>query len=263
MLPNTGLEAGDVELKALLVCGEDAGDLETALSATGAEYEPVQKYREFRTYRAKAAGAGFTVCLTGLGSASVEVGLTELYMCGARQFVHTGTCGSLGGLIANNSVVLVDEAESHDGASFHYSPGESLRPAGASCLHKAKHILEINGVEYITGRMISTDTFYCMGAARDASGGIARPGLPLKPGFDPPRKFLELKRMLDDKKPYLIDMEAAAFYAICPAVDDDIFFISIKGVANSVPFVPGEQVENTGASLRKAIEAALCVLVNV
>ncbi len=260
MLPNTGLTTKDVGRKVLFVCGEDAEDLTCALDSLGVRHALVKRYREFQTYTISTDSLEATMCLTGLGSASVEVGLTELYLCGARQFVHSGTCGSLSGLVPNGSVVVVDEAESHDGASFHYNPGDPLRPANPDYLKKTKSILLNNGIAFTTGRMISTDTFYCMGAAPDGSGGIRRPGLPLKAELDPPEKFIILKNMLERKMPFLIDMEAAAFYAVCSAVDDNVFYISIKGVANRVPFIEGEQVENTGVCLCNAVEASLCIL---
>jgi uridine phosphorylase len=248
--------------KVVLVCGEDPAETERALTALGFKPRLIKTNREFHTYSIDGDGGGFTVCVTGIGSASVEISITELYKCGARIFAHTGTCGSLSGAAKPGEVALVEQALRFDGASFHYSPGAPGDAVAADPAHNslASAALRDSGIDFIARDIISTDTFYCMGAGKDVDGKTIYPGVPLKKDFFPPPGYSAFKALLDSGKPYVIDMEAAAFLLICSAIDDEIFYVSLKGVSNSVPFEPGEQVAETGAALKAALKAATAVI---
>ncbi len=262
IFPNTGLSVGMIYEKVVLVCGEDPAETARALEALGLKPRLVKSNREFHTYSLDGDGGGFTVCVTGIGSASVEISVTELYKCGARIFAHTGTCGSLSGAGRSGEVALVERALRFDGASFHYSPGAFGEAVAANPSHNsfASAALRAAGIEFISRDIISTDTFYCMGAGKDGDGKIVYPGVPLKKDFFPPPGYAAFKALLDSGIPYVIDMEAAAFLLICSEIDDNIFYVSLKGVSNAVPFEPGEQVAETGAALKSAIEASIAVI---
>ncbi len=262
IFPNTGLSAGMICEKVVLVCGEDPDETVRALEALGLKPRLIKTNREFHTYSVDGNGGGFTFCVTGIGSASVEISVTELYKCGARIFAHTGTCGSLSGAGRPGEVALVEQALRFDGASFHYSPGTPGDAVAANPAHNrlAASAIKDARLRFISRDIISTDTFYCMGAGKDVDGKTVYPGVPLKKDFFPPPGYAAFKALLDSGKPYVIDMEAAAFLLICSAIDDEIFYVSLKGVSNSVPFEPGEQVAETGAALRAALEASIAVI---
>ncbi|HOY64114.1 MAG: Uridine phosphorylase [bacterium ADurb.Bin236] len=262
ILPNTGLSAGMICEKVVLVCGEDPAETGRALAALRFKPRLIKINREFHTYSVDCDDGGFTVCVTGIGSASVEISVTELYKCGARVFAHTGTCGSLSGAGRPGEVALVEQALRFDGASFHYSPGAPGEAVAANPAHNrlAASAIKDASLGFISRDIISTDTFYCMGASKNSDGKTIYPGVPLKKDFFPPPGYAAFKALLDSGKPYVIDMEAAAFLLICSAIDDDIFYVSIKGVSNAVPFEPGEQVAETGAALKAAIEASIAVI---
>ncbi|MFC1474600.1 hypothetical protein ACFLQK_01025 [bacterium] len=260
MLPNTGLTEKEVERKTLLVCGEDKRDVLSALDGMGVEYEPVKEFREFRAYRLAGGSEDMTLCITGLGSASVEILLTELFFCGARAFALAGTCGSLSPEFPVGTLVLASGAERHDGASFHYNADPGPAEADPEFLAIAENLLAGTGVAFKKGRMISTDTFYCMGARTGENGSPEYTGIPLKPEFHPPPAFSALKEIIEKKIPFAIDMETATFYALCSYMKEKVFNIAVKSVANMVPFAGGEQVENTRDALAGAVRAALCIL---
>ncbi|HOC91067.1 MAG TPA: hypothetical protein PKH33_01725 [bacterium] len=262
IFPNTGLSAGMICEKVVLVCGEDPAETEHALAALGFKPRLIKINREFHTYSVDSGSGGFTVCVTGIGSASVEISVTELYKCGARIFAHTGTCGSLSGAGRSGEVALVERAFRFDGASFHYATGKQGDAVAANPSHNrlAASAIKDAILGFISRDIISTDTFYCMGAGKDGDGKTIYPGVPLKKDFFPPPGYAAFKALLDSGKPYVIDMEAAAFLLICSAIDDEIFYVSLKGVSNSVPFEPGEQVAETGAALRAAIAASIAVI---
>lgn len=263
MFPNTGLTSGEVEEKALLVCGDDGAEVIAAMEAAGALLFPVAKLRAFSTYAFSLSPDGaerFTLCIAGPGSANVEIALTELYHCGARKFVLSGTCGALSSVITTGSVVIISEALRRDGASYHYIPGADKIPLSAKMLELAESVLNEAGVVYGVAASVSTDSFYCMGASTGQDGELLYPGIPLKENFNPPEKFLELKKLIESSEKMVIEMESGAFYSICEASSGIRGYVAIKGVSNQVPFVGNEQVEHSGACLVSAISAAIKVL---
>lgn len=263
MFPNTGLTQGEVEEKALLVCGEDEPEVIAAMEAAGAVLFPVAKLRAFSTYAFSLSPEGderFTLCLAGPGSACVEIAMTELYHCGARKFVLSGTCGSLSPEIKTGSVALISKALRRDGASFHYIPDGDEISLSSELRAEVESILKEAGTTFLSEPTVSTDSFYCMGAERGPDGALRYPGIPLKEKYSPPEKFLELKKIIEAGGELLIEMESAAFYSICEASACITRYAAIKGVSNQVPFIENEQVENSGACLKRAIAASLAVL---
>jgi uridine phosphorylase len=74
------------------------------------------------------SGGGDTVEVlavpTGIGTASVEVVVSELIACGARRLLRLGSCGAMVEGIVPGQVVIVTGAVRDEQTSHHYAPAE-------------------------------------------------------------------------------------------------------------------------------------------
>jgi uridine phosphorylase len=61
---------------------------------------------------------------TGIGTASVEVVVSELIACGARRLLRVGSCGSMVEEIVPGQVVIATGAVRDERTSYHYAPAE-------------------------------------------------------------------------------------------------------------------------------------------
>jgi uridine phosphorylase len=61
---------------------------------------------------------------TGIGTASVEVVVSELIACGARRLLRVGSCGSMVEEIVPGQVVIATGAVRDEQTSGHYAPAE-------------------------------------------------------------------------------------------------------------------------------------------
>jgi uridine phosphorylase len=262
--PNLGLSPAATSTRVLLVCGEDPETLNWVTNSIKIVTQPVAHHREFHTSSCTFRGNSFTLCLTGIGSASVEIALSELYQTGGRTFIHTGTAASLhASVLPVGAAVVVASARRDDGASLHYTPGvgqevsghpqalEALTAAATSLRH---HVLRASAV--------SSDAFYGCGAIQ--RNGALEHGSLLPLGDDRPPVSFEawLMPIVRSTEPRCLDMEVATFYMLASLIkpEQGVRWGSIKAISNTIPFVHGEQNEQTEKALRVAVEIAATAL---
>ncbi len=262
--PNLALTPGAVDRDVLLVCGEDPETVYALLEENGVRRRSSVDHREFRTSRCELKGVAFTCCITGLGSASVEVAFSELFATGGRRFVHTGTAATLNPRrIPVGAPVMVEVAIRDDGASLHYVPGTGLRvPGHPEVMAAIAGAAEACGTALIRGVGLSTDAFYGCGARLDRGETLPGSLLPLKDGMAPSSFREWLVPHLQTDHPYCLDMEVSTFYALASCVDHRhrVKWGSVKGISNQVPFIEGEQMRHTETALSGALSLALGAL---
>jgi uridine phosphorylase len=264
--PNLGIEPDSTLPRVLLVCGEDPETVHALMDDRGVRRSATVHHREFHTSHCVRGDVAFTCCITGLGSASVEVAFTELVATGGRDFIHTGTAATLHPeLVPVGAAVVVETAIRDDGASLHYVAGSGLSVRG--------HPEALAAIDRGTAPMpplarvvgLSTDAFYGCGA-REAGGRVVHGSLlPLHAGLVPIGFENWLVPLLRDPRPYCLDMEVSTLYALASCVDETygLRWASVKGISNQIPFRAGEQVELTERALAAGLSAALGALVDL
>jgi uridine phosphorylase len=222
-------------------------------------------HREFYTFKCSAAAAeSFTCCITGIGSASVEIAVNELVATGGRTFIHTGTSATLRpSRLPVGSAAIVDVAVRDDGASLQYVHGKGRRiPAHPVVLKALMNAAESLNIPFRRVTGLSTDAFYACAASKVNGSIVPANLLPLR-GHRPPTGFTSwLLPKLRARKAYCLDMEVATFYTLAQITDPTLRLQwgSVKGVSNQIPFRQGEQNEVTEQVLAKALLVALRAL---
>jgi uridine phosphorylase len=264
--PNLGLEPGTTQRAVLLVCGEDPETVDALMDGWGVRQAATVHHREFHTSRRAWNDVAFTCCITGLGSASVEVAFNELFATGGRDFVHTGTAATLHpDIIPVGIAVVVETAIRDDGASLHYVAGSERRVAGHPDVLSAIEAAADPKASLVRAVGLSADAFYGCGA-REVSGRVGHGSLlPLRAGLVPVGFEHWLLPRLRDPGPYCLDMEVATLYALASCVDErhGVRWGSVKGISNQIPFTDGEQTERTDAALIAGLSIALRAVVRL
>lgn len=262
--PNLGILPGSIQDSVLLITGEDPETVEELLKQLKVSIGQPVRHREFSTAPCSIAGASFTCSLTGLGSASVEVALNELFFGGARTFIHTGTAATLNsGKLPVGRPVIVRYAWRDDGASLHYVAGTHRRVSGhPELLERLRIAAEQLGidVEYAVG--VSTDAFYA-GSAQARGGRLECPTLlPLRDGLVPVDFQEWMLPLLREDERYCLDMEVSTFYTLADLIEASagVRWASVKGISNEIPFQPGQQTEHTERALKAALRVAIAAM---
>lgn len=95
-----------------------------------------------------------------VGGAGCGGELEECIALGSRQITFCGGAGSLHPDITVGKIVLVDSAVRDEGFSYHYLKPSREVYANKKVLEIAKKFLGENEVDYITGKVWTTDAFY-------------------------------------------------------------------------------------------------------
>jgi uridine phosphorylase len=98
------------------------------ISSHFGDLETVRNPRGLTDIGTLDSGGGDTVEVlavpTGIGTASVEVVVSELIACGARRLLRLGSCGAMVEGIVPGQVVIVTGAVRDEQTSHHYAPAE-------------------------------------------------------------------------------------------------------------------------------------------
>ncbi len=101
-----------------------------------------------------------TVISGALGAPAAALALEPLVASGAKDIILLGFCGSLSERLAIGDFVSVAGAYSDEGTSKHYRPKRSAFLPSASLRGEVEEALRASGLEFKTGKIVSTDTPY-------------------------------------------------------------------------------------------------------
>jgi uridine phosphorylase len=228
--PNTGVKDSVLSSNILLCCGEDYGELITALTST--DLEPPREKFFYRCYRFVKFDR-FTLVWTGIGSGCLEPLLYEVLADGPiERIVLIGTAGALSERASTGNAAPITGAIN------------ALNPFSTQSISVEKPSREFNG-DGLT--IASSDLYY--GFSSFNSQLIER----LHTSFRGLRsRFEEIKDRAD-----LIDMETAQFYTLCRIYGNSrLSYVAFKGAANSAA-KPSDQTLYSLAVLKSALKQGL------
>ncbi len=231
----------------LMISGEDFTLVKSILKEIGIEISKEHRAREFSVFHSLIESKEFSIVITGLGSASIELATQELLQSGVDTIILAGTCG------ASKDYKIGEPVFIESGAFERGSPNYYKEFKGKkSCVHPDF----INSLpELKRGSIISSDSFY-------AIGGILKEGkiiyLGAKTRIEPiwVNKF---RKLYNSKSSYLIDMETAFFYAF-GEIFENFKFCAIKGVSNYVPFNPINIIKEERLALKNSISSSILLI---
>ncbi len=111
-------------------------------------------------YRASWKGCDFALYLSRVGAAGCVGMLEDIFVFGAKAVVVFGTCGVLDGSIRDCGVILPTSAVRDEGTSYHYAPASETIAVNVDTLSAAERVFNDLGVEYVKGKVWTTDGFY-------------------------------------------------------------------------------------------------------
>lgn len=238
--PNTGVRDIFLSADMILCCGEDWGELLTALAEVTAE-KPYLLH-EYRCYRV-AKFASFSLIWSGMGTGCLEPLLYELRdVPFLRNIVLVGTAGAVSTDRIKLGEVCFCEFAFLGGAAVHLPDSRfPLTPRFEGDL--------VTQARLKGARVASTDYYY--GFSRNPPSQVLRSADAILEGA--------VAQLFD--KVDLIDMETAQFYHFCRALfpGDRLHFIALKGAANSLS-EQALQTDNSPSVLRAALEASFVLL---
>jgi len=95
-----------------------------------------------------------------LGAPAAALTLEPLVASGAKDVILLGFCGSLSERFAIGDFVSVAGAYSDEGTSKHYRPKRTAFVPSASLKGEVEEALRASGLEFKTGKIVSTDAPY-------------------------------------------------------------------------------------------------------
>jgi uridine phosphorylase len=122
--------------------------------------EEVGGNREYLTITGSYKGLKLTACSTGMGSASTEVAMIELFQHGVRNFIRVGTSGGLGPAIDPGDLIIVSGAVRYSGAADAYVPANYPAVAHHEMVLALIEAAESPNYRYHVGIGLSLDSFY-------------------------------------------------------------------------------------------------------
>ena len=154
----------------------------------------VDSHAKYKKYNCEAdiyALQGEDLCYItqfGSGAPGMTMALEVLIALGVKEFVFIGLAGSLQEEVQPADIVLCEEALCDDGTSPCYTTRETSRPSKMLFTKLAKQ-LKANGKDFHLGRNWTTDAIF--------------------------RETKEEVKHYQKKDVLTVEMEAAAFYAVC------------------------------------------------
>jgi uridine phosphorylase len=261
------INENDIAENMLVVFGEDPLKVKKSLEKKGYAVNDVSHSREFHTFYAKSKSDEFPFIVAGLGSASVECVLSELAMLNGQSnpgssinLVLGGTCGaSPNHYKIGDAVPIAEGLVNNSGSYSFYSSGRKkvFRPSSDLFTLTTKLFSELEGREPKGHRMTSSDAFYGFGCLLDGTKPFYS-GAKLE-GGQMPAGFVNFERLYQSRKPYLIDMETAFFYAFCNRLSG-LKGVAIKGVSNYVPFDPSNYIGDEDKALNSSLDKCVKVI---
>lgn len=116
--------------------------------------------REYRSLRGTYRGVPVLAMSTGMGGASMAIGVEELRNIGITHMIRIGSCGALQEGIGLGDLILVDGVVRDDGASLTYAPASFPGVADpdllAGCIRSGRE----KGFRCHVGLCRSHDSFY-------------------------------------------------------------------------------------------------------
>ena len=152
-----GFERADFRVKPV-VLGTFHPDL-TRFLAQSANAEPAERWAAWK-------GDGFviddavTLLTLPIGAPSTVAMMEELYACGMRTLITTGSSGSLQPHAPIGSIVLPAQAIREEGTSHHYAPHDVPAVADPEALAVIRERLDELAIPYIEGMHWTTDAIY-------------------------------------------------------------------------------------------------------
>lgn len=157
-----------------------------------------------------------------MGSASVEVVLSEPSILGVSNLVLTGSCGASYDYDLGSAKILTEASANNPGVIRYYGDtGAGPYYPDAALLKTADEL----GLGYAA--MLSSDAFYGFGCLPDEQKKPVYVGGRMQ--YEP-EGFREFRELYESASTYLIDMEVAHVYALAALFE--MRAIAIKGVSN-------------------------------
>jgi uridine phosphorylase len=234
----------DVTEVVMVVFGEDNTKIQETLKSVDQEPFLTRHTREFNTYRVAGDSNEFTLIVAGLGSASVEIVLAELSFLNVDKVVLAGSCGASSNYKLGEPLLLTGARMINFGSAGYYLKEKPQLSMPSFFLIDIAKKLDLQEAQ-----IVSCDAFYGFGCLLNNEGEPVYAG----PGFDnqQPPGYLEFKEMYESKRPYLVDMETAFFYALCRCFGLD--GIAIKSPSNHIPFNPKRFISQEEEAVRSSI----------
>jgi uridine phosphorylase len=153
------LGIGEAKLPSIaLLPGDPARVVEIA--SRWDSYHEIGNNREFVTVTGSYQGLELTACSTGMGSASTEVAVVELFQHGVSNFIRIGTSGGLGTAINPGDLIILTGAVRYSGAADAYVPANFPALAHHETVMALIEASEACNYQYHVGIGLSLDSFY-------------------------------------------------------------------------------------------------------
>lgn len=141
-----------------LLPGDPARVLDIA--AQWDSYTEVGNNREFFTVVGSYRGLALTACSTGIGCASTEIAMIELYQHGVTNFIRVGTSGGLAPMLNPGDLVVLSGAVRYSGAADAYVPAQYPALAHYEMVMAFIEASETQNCPCHIGLGLSLDSFY-------------------------------------------------------------------------------------------------------
>ncbi len=106
--------------ETVLLPGDPARVLEIASYWDNAK--EIGENREFKTMVGRYKGMEIAACSTGIGGASTEIAVAELFQLGARRLIRVGTAGGISPKVKPGDLVVLSGCVRYSGAADAYIP---------------------------------------------------------------------------------------------------------------------------------------------
>jgi uridine phosphorylase len=105
-------------------------------------------------------GGAVTIMTMPLGAAFTVACMEEMFACGMRTLITTGTAGSLQPHAPIGTLVVPTTAIREEGVSHHYAPHDVAAAAHPEIVAALRARLDQRGMHYVTGVNWTTDAIY-------------------------------------------------------------------------------------------------------
>lgn len=116
--------------------------------------------REYKSITGFYNGVKILVMSTGMGGASVGIGVEELKNIGVKMMIRIGSCGALQDNIHIGDLIIANGAVRDEGASKAYIDTAYPAVPDPELMMSVIRVAEISGYRFHTGIIRSHDSFY-------------------------------------------------------------------------------------------------------
>ncbi|MDR2063737.1 MAG: nucleoside phosphorylase [Candidatus Nomurabacteria bacterium] len=159
--PNS-LDFGESFEKAVMVFDDEVWEDYVVPNKKLSSFEVKNIYgRVFDTFRViNVSGENILLVYPDMGGAASAMCLESLIASGVQKVVAFGTCGAMDKDIAKNTVIVPTTAFREEGLSYHYLPPSDEVAQNEKSIAAIKVALLDNGVDFIEGKIWTTDAVY-------------------------------------------------------------------------------------------------------